>query len=114
MSSSSCVSSNLSNNRYPPVSLLNLPTTANNLTRSLSAATTPTSRSPVIFSPEWPSNSAPSNQAHFYSNTSFFPRPLTPRSNEFASVEQNEIDQDFLHTFNIVQNDTENASTLSK
>ena len=109
MSSSGCVSSNLTNNRYPPVHQLSLPSNTSSSARLSPVPTTSHSNSPRFFSPNWPSNQVP-----VHGNTSFFSRSSTPTQNEVKSSEQDEIDQGYLQTFNIVPNNKENISTLSK
>ncbi len=112
MSSSDCVSSNLTNKRYPIVPHLNLPSMPDNPTRLLPMMTTPTSMSPRFRTPYYPSASTWSNNpAHYFHRTMFsFPRQFSPSINKSASIEQEEIDQDFLQTFNIVQNNKENVT----
>jgi hypothetical protein len=74
--------------------------------------TTPTSMSPRFRTPNCLSASTWSNNpAYYFRQTMFsFPRQFTPSINKAASIEQEEIDQDFLQTFNIVQNNKENVT----
>jgi len=95
--SSVCISSNLSNKRYSSLPCLKLPLIIDDLTKSLPATTTQTSTSnpPRFFISDW---STPFNQTHFlYSN-------IFSLRNELTSLEQEEIDRDFLHIFNIIPN----------